>query len=64
MTIPPEIRAANCPNAELVPDWATARRLPWASQRVRDGPAGGVAIDRVYCEMKLRGALPSIHSIS
>eukprot|EP00403_Amphidinium_massartii_P028480 CAMPEP_0178390334 /NCGR_PEP_ID=MMETSP0689_2-20121128/10593_1 /TAXON_ID=160604 /ORGANISM="Amphidinium massartii, Strain CS-259" /LENGTH=794 /DNA_ID=CAMNT_0020010841 /DNA_START=57 /DNA_END=2438 /DNA_ORIENTATION=- len=66
LTVPPEILKAGCPNAPLVPDWATAQVLPWAAQSAAaNGPEGGVVIKRVYCEQRsvrgtgaMNGAVP------
>jgi glutamine synthetase len=41
LTFPDAVGSLGCPSAELLPDWSTLQRLPWAE---------GGAVQRVYCE--------------
>ncbi|KAL3920938.1 MAG: hypothetical protein SGPRY_005075 [Prymnesium sp.] len=62
LLIPPEVAAAGCPNAALLPDWSTCVLLPWAGQGPSfaqgRGPSCGVVVHRVYCEQEGVAALP------
>lgn len=54
MVIPAAIDAAGCPNAQLIPDWATKQNLPWAARscgKLHDE----VRVRRVICEQLFVG---------